>query len=83
MPLKPDPAVVEEILAATGTPREETLYVGDSGIDMQTAAAAGIRSAGVTWGFRSREELAAAGDDSIVSTADELLDAILSPHSQQ
>ncbi len=73
VPLKPDPAVVEEILAATGTPREETLYVGDSGIDMQTAAAAGIRSAGVTWGFRSREELAQHGAGHLVDRPEELL----------
>lgn len=43
VPLKPDPAVVGEILAATGTAPGRVLYVGDSGIDMQTAAAAGVR----------------------------------------
>ena len=43
VPLKPDPAVVEEILAATGVARERVLYVGDSGVDMQTAAAASVR----------------------------------------
>ena len=57
VPLKPSPAVVEEILARTGTAREEVLYVGDSGVDIETAAAAGVRSAGVTWGFRDRAEL--------------------------
>ena len=46
VPLKPSPAVVEEILARTGTAREEVLYVGDSGVDIETAAAAGVRSAG-------------------------------------
>ena len=61
VPLKPSPAVVEEILARTGTAREEVLYVGDSGVDIETAAAAGVRSAGVTWGFRDRAELIAAG----------------------
>lgn len=61
VPLKPSPAVVEEILAMTGTPRGEVLYVGDSGIDMETAAAAGVRSVGVTWGFRARQELVDAG----------------------
>ncbi|MDE7123438.1 MAG: HAD family hydrolase, partial [Alistipes sp.] len=61
VPLKPDPAVVREILGATGTAPERALFVGDSGIDMLTAAAAGVRSAGVTWGFRAREELVEAG----------------------
>lgn len=66
VPLKPDPAVVGEILARTGVTREETLYVGDSGVDMETAAAAGVRSVGVTWGFRSREELVQAGAQHLV-----------------
>jgi len=53
VPLKPDPAVVGEILALTGVAKERVLYVGDSGVDMQTAAAAGVRSVGVTGGFVS------------------------------
>lgn len=76
VPLKPDPAVVEEILAATGAARERTLYVGDSGIDMQTAAAAGVRSVGVSWGFRAREELVEAGAGRIVDRAGEILEAL-------
>ncbi|MEZ3441838.1 HAD family hydrolase [uncultured Alistipes sp.] len=71
--LKPDPAVVEEILARTGIARERTLYIGDSGIDMETAKAAGVRSAGVAWGFRTRAELEQAGADHIVDRAEELL----------
>lgn len=73
VPLKPDPAVVKEILGLTGVPRDRVLYVGDSGIDMQTAAAAGVRSAGVTWGFRSREELQQAGAGALVDRSEELL----------
>ncbi len=74
VPLKPDPAVAEEILTLTGIPREQALFVGDSAIDILTAQAAGIRSAGVTWGFRQRTELEEAGADRIVDHADELLD---------
>ena len=66
VPLKPDPTVVEEIIALTGVARERVLYVGDSGIDMLTARAAGVRSVGVAWGFRSRAELEEAGADRIV-----------------
>lgn len=73
VPLKPDPAVVEEVLAATGVPRGRVLYAGDSGVDMETAAAAGVRSVGVTWGFRTREELTAAGAVHIVDRAEEIL----------
>ncbi|WP_251214524.1 HAD family hydrolase [Alistipes muris] len=71
--LKPDPAVVEEILARTGITRERTLYIGDSGIDIETAKAAGVRSAGVAWGFRTRAELEQAGADHIIDRAEELL----------
>lgn len=73
VPLKPDPAVVKEILQMTGTPCDEVLYVGDSGVDMQTARAAGIRSAGVTWGFRERQELVDAGAGALVDRPEELL----------
>lgn len=76
VPLKPDPAVVGEILARTGVSREQVLYVGDSGVDMETARAAGVRSAGVTWGFRDREELVAAGAGRLVDRAEELLGAL-------
>ena len=73
VPLKPDPAVVEEILAACGIDRSEALYVGDSGIDIETARAAGLRSVGVTWGFRARTELEAAGADHIVTQPEAIL----------
>lgn len=73
VPLKPDPAVAEEILSLTGIPRDRALFVGDSAIDILTARAAGIRSAGVTWGFRQRAELEEAGADRIVDRADQLL----------
>lgn len=76
VPLKPDPTVVEELLAVTGAARERVLYVGDSGVDMATAAAARVRSVGVTWGFRTREELRAAGATHLVDRAEEILPLI-------
>ena len=51
-PTKPDPTIVDAILSIAGTPKADTLYVGDSGVDMDTAHNAGIESVGVTWGFR-------------------------------
>lgn len=57
VPVKPDPAIVYDILRQTGIEKTETLYVGDSGVDMQTAHNSGIVSIGVTWGFRPRQEL--------------------------
>ncbi|MEG0807960.1 MAG: HAD family hydrolase [Alistipes sp.] len=71
--LKPDPAVIAEILAQTGVEKECVLYVGDSDVDMQTAAAAGVCSVGVTWGFRGRAELEASGAQHIVDEPLEIL----------
>ena len=52
---------------------EETLYVGDSDVDVFTAHNAGVRVCGVEWGFRGREELLSAGADFIAKDAEELL----------
>jgi len=57
IPTKPDPMIIHDILAITKVNKNEVLYVGDSGVDMQTAQNAGIDAAGVTWGFRPRAEL--------------------------
>lgn len=73
VPLKPDPAVVREILGTTGIAAGETLYVGDSGVDMQTARAAGVRAAGCSWGFRAREELEAENPAAVVDRPSEIL----------
>ena len=73
VPPKPHPAIVYDILAATQVPAKEVLYVGDSDVDMHTASSAGIESVGVTWGFRSEENLRQAGACHIIHRADELL----------
>lgn len=57
VPAKPDPSIVFNILSIHPTPKAETLYVGDSGVDMETARRACIESVGVTWGFRPVSEL--------------------------
>ena len=57
VPIKPNPAIVNDILAITGTDKKDVLYIGDSGVDMQTAQNADIDAMGVTWGFRPRAEL--------------------------
>lgn len=69
IPVKPDPIIVEEILRITNVQKEEVLYVGDSGVDMQTAINAGVTSCGVTWGFRPRTELESFHPDYIVDKA--------------
>jgi phosphoglycolate phosphatase len=65
-PRKPDPASALDACARLGAQPGETLYLGDSGVDMRTAKAAGFIALGATWGFRSIEELRAAGADSLL-----------------
>lgn len=73
VPVKPDPAIVHEILQQTGIPKSRTLYVGDSGIDMQTARNSGLVSIGVSWGFRPRQELEENGACHIIDRPGEIL----------
>ncbi len=73
VPLKPNPQIDMELMEAAGVEPSETLHIGDSGIDMQTAKAAGVCSVGVTWGFRSREELVENGADVVVDNPAEIL----------
>lgn len=76
-PLKPDPRIVEKIIGIAGAKRERTVMVGDSGIDIRTAAAANIASIGVAWGFRYADELYDAGATTVVTKTDELRTLLL------
>ena len=71
--VKPDPTIVFDILKKAGVSKEETLYVGDSGVDMQTAINAGVDAIGVTWGFRPRTELEDFHPMGLIDQAEELL----------
>ena len=75
--VKPDPIIVSDILEIAKVAKEEALYVGDSGVDMQTAANAGVTACGVTWGFRPRTELEEFNPSYIADTAGEIKNLIL------
>ena len=75
--IKPDPTIVADILNDTGISRSDTIYIGDSGVDMQTARNAEVESIGVSWGFRSVEELIDNGAEHIVHRAEEIAALIL------
>ena len=77
VPIKPHPQIVEDILALVPVSKEEVIYIGDSGVDMQTALNAGVESIGVTWGFRPREELLQYSPTHLADTAKEIENIIL------
>lgn len=77
VPIKPDPTIVNDILSETGISRAHTLYIGDSGVDMQTARNASVESIGVTWGFREEEELRTNGATHIIHHAKDILKLVL------
>ena len=70
--VKPDPSIVFDILKKANVNKEEVLYVGDSGVDMQTAINAGVDVVGVTWGFRPRTELEGFQPMGLIDKAEEL-----------
>ncbi len=74
VPVKPDPTIVFDIMEAAGVGKEDVLYVGDSGVDMQTAHNAGVDAVAVSWGFRPRTELEAFRPLAIIDRAEELAD---------
>ena len=72
---KPAPDGVFAIMEKAGNiAAQEVLYVGDSGVDMKTGKAAGVFTAGVLWGFRDREELAACGADALAEKPEQLME---------
>lgn len=73
---KPNPGAAIAISQDLGFSPEEVLYVGDSGIDMQTAKNANMYAVGVSWGYRPKEELVAEGAQSIINHPLELLELL-------
>ncbi len=72
VPRKPDPTGVRELMVRAGATPGETVFVGDSRIDLRTARAAGVAFVAVTWGFGSRAELAAEGASVLVDRVSDL-----------
>ena len=74
-PVKPDPAGARWVLGElekAGADTARTLYVGDSATDIQTGHNAGLSVCAVTWGYRPRASLLAAGPDFLADTPEEL-----------
>ncbi|MCL2277330.1 MAG: HAD family hydrolase [Treponema sp.] len=73
---KPDPAIVWEMLAEIDCLPQDTIFAGDSEIDIETARNAGCFPLGVSWGFRPRETLVKSGAAKIINKPDELLELL-------
>lgn len=74
VPKKPDPQGLVAIAHELGLAPGELAMVGDSGVDVATARAAGARPIGVLWGYRPEEELVKAGASRRLASPAELLD---------
>lgn len=75
-PMKPDPTSSREIMAELGATTENTVFIGDSGVDMQTALNLKVPSIGVLWGFRTEDELKENGALYIAKTPSDITDII-------
>lgn len=71
-PRKPDPSGLLEIMARTGVTPGDTVFIGDSRHDVETARRAGVPVVAVTWGLGTREELVRAGATVFAESAAEL-----------
>ncbi len=65
-PKKPDPSGVLKAMAQLGSVREQTIYIGDSDVDVLTAKNAGVFSVACTWGLRDKAVLKAAQPDVLI-----------------
>jgi len=76
LPLKPDPTVALLIGDRLGAAPSRIVFLGDSGIDMLTAGAAGMIAVGAAWGFRTKDELVENGASAVLDHPRELLELL-------
>ncbi|MBQ8291907.1 MAG: HAD-IA family hydrolase [Clostridia bacterium] len=75
---KPYPDTVFEVLAQTGYRQSQAVFIGDTEVDIETAKNAEMPCVCVKWGFRTEEQLVAAGATLLVDTAESLYQRVLS-----
>ncbi len=73
---KPAPDTLFQTLTELGITKQQAVYIGDSEVDVQTAANAGMDFIGVTWGFRSQDHLFRAGARVLIAHPLELLSLV-------
>lgn len=74
IPSKPNPEALLRVMSDLGVNAEDTLYFGDSDVDVLTAKNAGVKSVGASWGFRGKDVLLKAGADIILSDPNKIAD---------
>ncbi len=74
---KPHPQALLMLMDELGYQKEDCVLVGDSDVDIITAANAGVDSIGVLWGFRTKEELISSGAVNLALNAEDLFEKIL------
>ncbi len=75
-PAKPDPTLTLNTVASLKVNPDECVFIGDSGVDMKTATNSGIKSIGVLWGFRTKEELLENNANYLAAFPEEIIDII-------
>lgn len=73
---KPDPFGLLDIMQQCGVDASQTVYVGDSTVDIHTAGNAGVRCACLDWGYNDHDKLVACGAQHIASSAQQLIDIL-------
>lgn len=74
VPPKPDTTGARVMAERLGVPPERILYLGDTATDMETARGAGMYPVGALWGFRTAEELEAAGAARLCARPEDVLE---------
>ncbi len=74
---KPDGESLHVMLDLLGVAADDCMYIGDSDVDVFTAQNGGVNMAGVSWGFRGREELIMAGAPFVANNTEQLLEYII------
>ncbi len=77
-PAKPDPSTALEICKIMNENPENTVFIGDTAVDINTGKNAGLYTIGTEWGFRTREELESAGADYVATDAMDMAEHIIS-----
>lgn len=75
-PKKPDPCLNNLVISLFDVKKNEVAYIGDSDVDMLTAKNTKVKSIGVAWGFRGKQELLDSGANVVVNQANEIMEVI-------